>query len=208
MSESENELPNWIQEKLPSIDEDQRSGVDLFQYARILYQLDDPWISPSTTAAIVDESKPTARDKLNALVKLGIAGSQDALDGKIYFIHEYDSEYPIPPDVTVVDEDQAAMTLTEVMDSAIGKGILISGSAALFGALIIVGEAFNEMVWGELTFLPEYIYEYSLAAGYGMLILACIAALVTMALAFRRFNKQNQPEIELLGYSSPSEPES
>lgn len=110
MSDGRPDLPDWIENKL-TVDDDYE--VQPHHIIEPIFQTDDPWLSTAQIADEVGVTPQTVRNRVPKLVDLGILDSATGGGGRVYWIHNDKSDWPIPPDVEVIEEPDEA-TISEV----------------------------------------------------------------------------------------------
>lgn len=165
-------LPDWIEEKL-YVNEDY--GVQLHFYVEAFLETDDPWLSVSYISSELGVSRVTTRKQLTKLDELGILDSDTGANGRIYWVHDNRSDYPIPPDVEVEPmEEPDELTVSELTDRGdvmLGLGATV---AALIGSLFIAVAIASAIIG---VGLPANVVDASLLIGFA-------GALGTVVFAF------------------------
>lgn len=140
-------LPEDVHSKLKT-DIRHVSGDELLpaQVAEVMYENERPfWTAAQMRAQLeTGHEKETVRNKLQKLDEIGICDSEEANTGRIYWLADERSEWPIPPDVVIEGERQ--LTVAELLNPWYAKlavlGILgpsLAGLPLLLGILEIGG---------------------------------------------------------------------
>ncbi|WP_135536146.1 hypothetical protein [Halostella pelagica] len=114
MTTLENELPDRIESKL--LPPNNRNNLTKQPVALELYHGDRPYYSVTQMQAALDSkhSEDTVRDRLNDLVELDIAETDQVNNGEIYYFDHEDSDWPVPTDAEV-EPERTEPTVTEFL---------------------------------------------------------------------------------------------
>lgn len=141
----------------------------------------DPWLSVGTVASHTGKTTQTTRKRLQELEALGILNSAPGANGRIYWINDEHSDWPIPPDVDVegVDENDPRISdLTSRFDVQVG-GIAVV--LALFSSLAISIPLAALMA--NIDLMSNAHLDLILIAGFSGALLAALLIFVAVALA-------------------------
>lgn len=135
MTENLPEVPDWIGEK---IEFDSQREVQDHHIVNIFLEADRPFLSRSRVETDLGMSDEGARQRLLNLEELEVLDSCSAAGGRIYWIYDERSEWPIPPDVQAesVDDELTVSELTDRSDVQYG---VIAVLAAMIGSVSITG---------------------------------------------------------------------
>lgn len=140
MTTPEDDLPDWIASKIG--EPNNRNDLTKRPVALELYHGERPYYSVTQMQAELDSdhSEDTVRDRLDDLTELDIADTDQVNNGKIYYLDDPDSEWPVPTDVDV-EPERTEPTVSEffgrgsVKMAALGVAVtVVSGLVILLGA--------------------------------------------------------------------------
>lgn len=140
------DIPAWIEEHLEF---DASKDVQDSHIVRVFLESDRPFLSRRRVEGEIGLSSQGTRDRLTDLEERGILESEAAGGGRIYWIRDETSAWPIPPDVEVepVADD---LTVSELLDRQpvqfAGVGLLLMIAGALFTTLFTLALAYQVSV--------------------------------------------------------------
>ncbi len=129
------EVPDWIDEK---IEFDSQRDVQDHHIVKIFQKAERPFLSRRRVETELGMSDEGARLRLSDLEELEVLDSCSAAGGRIYWIYDDRSKWPIPPD-TRVEPVEDGPTVSDLTDrSEVQYGVL-AVVAAMIGSLFISG---------------------------------------------------------------------
>ncbi|WP_226040353.1 hypothetical protein [Natrinema sp. DC36] len=179
------EIPDWIEEKISF---DKTRDVQDSHIVEVFLESDRPYLSNRKVASEIGLTKQGTTPRLEELVDIDILDGDSAAGGRIFWIHDDRSEWPIPPDVEV-EPVQEEMTVNEYFNQLHVKYGLLAIGGTMIGALLMM--AFTLFVGYEIQ-MP-LINASGLLLG-GVIFTVLGYSFVFLALGFGawdRFSSQN-----------------
>jgi len=135
MTEDLPDVPDWIAEK---IEFDSQREVQDHHIVNVFLEADRPFLSRNRVETELGMSDEGARQRLSSIEELGVLDSCSAAGGRIYWIFDERSDWPIPTDVQVEPvEDE--LTVAELTDRDEVQYGVVAVLAAMVGSVSITG---------------------------------------------------------------------
>lgn len=96
-----NGLPELPDDLAPKVEFDEQYEVQDHHVVEVFLQSEPPYLSVGQVAAELDMSKQGVRNRLATLEELDVLDSAPGANGRIYWLQDDRSDWPIPPDVAV-----------------------------------------------------------------------------------------------------------
>lgn len=181
------EVPEWIAEKI-ELREDR--DIQDHHIIEIITEADRPFVSCSYVASDTDITADGMRPRLAELEDIGVLDSAPGAGGDVYWIHNEESNWPIPPDVTIEEiddadvEDDDDISVSELTERAdVQLALLALGFGLVQGTLLSVALTLT-LLNLDIT-IPDYVAQTTLFAiiifAFGT-VFSGVAALVTFLL--------------------------
>lgn len=135
MTEDLPDVPDWIEEK---IEFDSQREVQDHHIVDIFQKADRPFLSRNRVETELGMSDEGARQRLLDLEELEVIDSCSAAGGRIYWIYDKRSEWPIPPDIQI-EPVSDELTVSELTDRDEVQYGVIAILAAMVGSVSITG---------------------------------------------------------------------
>lgn len=139
-------LPEWIGER---VEFDPNKDVQDAHIVQVFFDADRPYLSRKQVQGEIGLSSQGTRDRLLDLEERGVLASDAAGGGRIYWISNEKSAWPIPPDVEV-EPIRTEPTVTELLSRQpvqfAGIGVLLMVAGALFTTLFMLALAYEVAV--------------------------------------------------------------
>lgn len=129
------DVPDWIDEMIAF---DSQRDVQDHHIVEIFQKADRPFLSRRRVETELGMSDEGARQRLLDLEELGVLDSCSAAGGRIYWIYDEKSDWPIPPDVRV-EPVEDMLTVSELTDRSEVQYGLLAVLAAMVGSVSITG---------------------------------------------------------------------
>lgn len=170
------EIPEWIDDKIgfdPQRDVQDKSIVKVF------LDTNQPYLSSRRVSSEIGMTKAGASPRLEELVEIGVLDSKSAAGGRIYWIQDERSNWPIPPDITVA-AGKNDVTVRGILESVHGIYGVIAVGSTMFSSLIFSAYVFlsSANVSAPIVGNSTLIVAGLLASlfGLGFLILSALVA--------------------------------
>jgi len=166
------ELPEWIDEK---IEFDPSNEVQDAHLVEVFLDSDESYLSRKKVASHVGMSKQGAGERLEDLVDIEVLDADSVAGGRIYWIRDDRSEWPIPSDVEVKPV-QRETTLKEFVNRLYVKygflavALVMLGSLFMMAFTLIVAYSVKVPLIGAVELLAGSLI-FTLI-GYSLLVLA------------------------------------
>jgi hypothetical protein len=170
------EVPDRFGERLEF---DERYEVQDHHIVAAFAEAEVPYLSVSQLASQLDMSPQGTRDRLARLEELGVLDSRPGANGRIYWLHDDRSDWPIPPDVEVVpvETEPTISDLLARMDVKIG--LLAALSGYLTTVLFVVGLGLELFPGTTRSVSAPVLFGAMLTAGLSLLVgVAAVGALL------------------------------
>lgn len=171
------EIPDWIEEKITF---DRNRDVQDRHIVEVFLESDRPYLSSRAVATEIGLTKQGTRPRLEELEEIRVLDGDTVAGGRIFWIHDDRSEWPIPPDVEVVPITDE-MTISEFLQQLHVQYGLLAVAATMIGGLFMMaftlGLAYNiqtpivqpsELLLGGLLLIFIGYTFVLLAFGYGV----------------------------------------
>jgi hypothetical protein len=166
------ELPDWIDEK---IEFDPSNEVQDEHLVEVFLESEEPYLSRKKVASHVAMSKQGAGERLEDLVDIEVLDADSVAGGRIYWIRDVRSGWPIPSDVEV-EPVQRQTTLEEFANRLYVKygflalALVIMGSLFMMAFTLLVAYSVEVPLIGAVDLLAGGLI-FTLF-GYSLLVLA------------------------------------
>lgn len=137
------DIPEWIEDRLEF---DPGKEVQDSHIVRVFLDSDRPYLTRKQVENEIGLSSQETRDRLLDLEERGLLRSEAAGGGRIYWIDDEKSAWPIPPDVEVepvTDELTVAEVFSRQPVQFAAVGILVMIAGALLTTLFVVALAYD-----------------------------------------------------------------
>lgn len=152
MSEGLPDLDDWIEERIEVVN---RRDVQDHHIVNEFVEADDtPFLTVSGLEGSLDLGKEQLRNRLGELEEKRVLDSRQGANGRLYWIQDDRSEWPIPPDVEVVSEEEVETTVSEFVARPHVKLAGVAISAGFIEGIFVT--AFIAIALTEIGF-PEYL---------------------------------------------------
>jgi DNA-binding transcriptional ArsR family regulator len=130
-------LPDLPDDLASKVEFDEQYGVQDHHIVAVFLRAEAPYLSVGTLAMELDMSKQGVRNRLSSLEERGVVDSAPGANGRIYWVADERSEWPIPPDVEVVPVPDDP-TVSEVLERRdVVLAVLATGLAVLCAVSIM-----------------------------------------------------------------------
>ncbi len=130
-------LPDLPDDVAAKVEFDEQYEVQDHHIVAVFLRADAPYRSVGQVAAELDMSKQGVRNRLATLEELAVLDSAPGANGRIYWLRDERSDWPIPPDVEVtpVDDD---LTVPELWSRRHVKLATLSTGLGLFCTISVM----------------------------------------------------------------------
>lgn len=170
------EIPDWVDEKIsfnPQREVQDNAIVEFF------LESDRPYLSSRQVSTEIGMSKQGVDPRLEELEEIGVLDSESAAGGRIYWIRDERSDWPIPEDITVA-AGKNDVTIRELLGSVHGIYGVVAVGSTMFSSLIFSAYVFftSSDVSAPVVGNSGLILAGLLASlfGLGFLIMSAVAA--------------------------------
>ena len=166
------EIPDWIDEKISF---DSSREVQDVRIVEVFLNSDRPYLSSRRVSNKIGLTKEATSPRLEELVELGVLDGDTIAGGRIFWIHDDRSEWPIPPDVEVVPVSNE-LTLAEFLSRFYVRYGLLGVAFTLIGGLFMM--AFTLVLAYEIPIPYVEVSDFLLGgvllifAGYTVVVIA------------------------------------
>lgn len=128
------EIPEWINAKISF---DRSRDVQDRHIVEVFIESDRPYLSRRRVAADIGLTKEGTRPRLENLEEIGVLDGDTVAGGRIHWVHNDRSDWPIPPDVEV-EPVSDELSVNELMSRNSSRLIALGAGLTMFGALFMV----------------------------------------------------------------------
>lgn len=130
-------LPELPDDLASRVEFDEQYEVQDHHIVAVFLRADAPYLSVGTLASDLDMSKQGVRNRLAALEERGVVDSAPGANGRIYWLADERSAWPIPPDVEVVPVPDDPTVREVLQRHHVVLGVLATGLAVLCAVSIM-----------------------------------------------------------------------
>jgi hypothetical protein len=131
------DVPDWIDDK---IEFDEQKDFQDHHLVYAFVESEKPFLTVSQLATKFDKSKEGIRNRVHDLEVVDVLDSCPGAGGRLYWIHDDRSNWPIPPDVQIepieTTDETTVSELTQRSSVQYGGAAV---AAAMFGSVLITG---------------------------------------------------------------------
>lgn len=157
------EIPDWIDEKIslnPQREVQDSAIVEVF------LESDRPYLSSNQVATEIEMSKPGVGPRLDELEEIGVLDSESAAGGRVYWIRDERSDWPIPPDITVA-AGKNDITIRELLGSIHG----------IYGVVAVGSTMFSSLIFSAYVVLARFEVSAPVVGNSGLILAGLLASI-------------------------------